>query len=203
MSIAGFAINAKRRAMRLAPLLMMTALAVSVLRCNEVRLGGECIKGDCVNGMGQIRLSDGSVHEGDFRDGVPNGFGQRTTQDGKVYVGDWRGDDIPSYAAVFLKKGWDFTGGIENLLFQGEGILHWKCGASVKGQWERGRLHGTAVWHLKIPGEPKRLSVTMLHGVPESGNGVGYNDTGEFIIGTFLGGRWSGRRYSSDCVPLE
>ena len=46
-----------------------------------------CLKGDCRNGKGQFKSSDGRVYVGDFTAGMLDGVGKLTYPDGTVYQG--------------------------------------------------------------------------------------------------------------------
>jgi hypothetical protein len=52
---------------------------------------GECIEGDCENGLGIYVFSDGSFYKGEWKDGFPEGSGTLKYIDGLKDEGEWRG----------------------------------------------------------------------------------------------------------------
>ena len=52
---------------------------------------GECIEGDCENGLGTYVFTDGSSYSGEWKDGFPNGSGILKYIDGLKDEGEWRG----------------------------------------------------------------------------------------------------------------
>ena len=52
---------------------------------------GECIEGDCENGLGIYVFTDGSSYSGEWRDGFPEGSGILKYIDGHKDEGEWRG----------------------------------------------------------------------------------------------------------------
>ena len=52
---------------------------------------GECIEGDCENGLGTYVFTDGSSYSGAWQDGFPEGPGTLKFLDGSKYEGEWRG----------------------------------------------------------------------------------------------------------------
>ena len=52
---------------------------------------GECIEGDCENGMGTYVFTDGSSYNGEWKDGFPEGSGSLKYINGSVDVGIWQG----------------------------------------------------------------------------------------------------------------
>jgi len=52
---------------------------------------GECIEGDCENGLGTYVFTDGSFYSGEWKDGFPEGSGTLKYIDGLKDEGEWRG----------------------------------------------------------------------------------------------------------------
>jgi hypothetical protein len=50
---------------------------------------GECIEGDCENGLGTYVFTDGSTYSGEWKDGYPEGSGILKYIDGPSYKGKW------------------------------------------------------------------------------------------------------------------
>jgi hypothetical protein len=52
---------------------------------------GECIEGDCENGLGTYVYTDGSSYSGEWKDGFPEGPGILKYIDGSRLKGKWAG----------------------------------------------------------------------------------------------------------------
>jgi len=52
---------------------------------------GECIEGDCENGLGTYIFTDGSSYSGEWKDGFPDGSGILRYIDDLKDEGEWRG----------------------------------------------------------------------------------------------------------------
>ena len=79
----------------------------------------DCINGDCKDGYGVAIYSDGSVYEGNFRNGYYDGQGIFTMTDGSKYEGE------------FYKGN-----------FSGYGVFSYPDGTTKTGMWDRSRFAG-------------------------------------------------------------
>lgn len=101
---------------------------------------GNCI-GDCENGFGYYKYSDGSIYVGFFTGKKPNYVGAYTFRDGSSYIGEWvygkrNFQGFESYADGTSYRG-EFMEGKRN----GEGVLYNKSGKVIsKGNWIKGKL---------------------------------------------------------------
>ena len=82
--------------------------------------GGKARK--LATGRGTLRFHDGSIYEGEFKDGLRHGHGKLTQDDGDVYEGGWR-TDKPF----------------------GQGCLNFAAGGYCEGEWAHGVMHGPGV----------------------------------------------------------
>ena len=74
------------------------------------------------DGYGKTTLSDGSVYEGQFKDGKFDGKGQLDFADQRQYTGEFK-----------------------NGLFDGNGVLTYADGSKYEGEFKEGRLSGQGV----------------------------------------------------------
>jgi len=74
------------------------------------------------DGQGKTKQEDGSIYEGQFKDGLFDGLGVLTDLNGDRYEGEF-------------KYG----------LYDGEGVLLYTDGSKYEGQFKRGRLNGEDV----------------------------------------------------------
>ena len=78
-----------------------------------------CQRGNCYDGEGTLRFTDGALYHGNFRGGKFNGTGTLTYPDGSVYRGRFR-----------------------DQLQDGKGLLTDAEGNRYEGQWQAGKRHG-------------------------------------------------------------
>ena len=84
---------------------------------------GECISGDCKNGIGIYTLPDGSKYEGEWKDSLMNGQGKMRMRNGDKYVGEYK-----------------------NGLNCGQGTYTWIDGSVYEGEWKAGLKHGQGTY---------------------------------------------------------
>lgn len=67
-----------------------------------------CTLGSCLNDYSQIRYSDNSIYEGEFKDNSKDGFGIQKTENGNLFIGQWNKDrkDGNFYVFDINKKKW-------------------------------------------------------------------------------------------------
>lgn len=80
-------------------------------------LYGQCISGDCQNGIGILLMENGERYAGQFSQGKANGIGSWYYFDGSQYTGQWK-----------------------NGLREGEGVWRSSVGEEQAGTWMRDRL---------------------------------------------------------------
>ena len=57
-----------------------------------------------------MQYANGSVYEGQWRNGVREGFGRLIHVTGDMYEGDWRGDKANGYGVFSNLQGYQFEG---------------------------------------------------------------------------------------------
>ena len=80
-------------------------------------LFGQCISGDCQNGIGILLLENGERYAGQFSQGKAHGIGSWYYQDGSLYTGNWK-----------------------NGLRDGEGVLRSASGKERPTTWRLGHM---------------------------------------------------------------
>ena len=90
-------------------------LYLSLLLCSG--LYGQCISGDCQDGIGILLMENSERYAGQFSQGKANGVGSWYYQDGSQYTGQWK-----------------------NGLREGEGVWRSAMGEEQRGTWMRDRL---------------------------------------------------------------
>lgn len=93
------------------------------------------------NGEGTFYQSDDSKYIGNFSNGFPNGNGKQIFSDGSFFQGCFmNGKKI--YGKFEWKDGNFYQGGIEDDLFNGQGIYEWGGKKKYNGSWKKGKMHG-------------------------------------------------------------
>jgi len=125
----------------------------------------KCIKGDCINGYGVYKFSDGAVYEGHFKNqdfygsgkyisvgdhkgdiyegeyknGKKNGYGTYTYRSGDIYEGEWE-NSVNHGLGIYIWSGeWEgqiYLGEHDNDIYNGYGILTYRNGEIESGIWE-------------------------------------------------------------------
>ncbi len=133
---------------------------------------GKCIKGNCVNGYGELVLPSGDEYKGDFLQGKFHGQGIMYFKSGDKYLGAWashrregRGRyvfaDGSEYLGQFIQDrfhgkgvmtsavGDRYEGDFRDGLFDGQGTMHYADGSTFVGQWQQGKRNGEGVMSLR------------------------------------------------------
>jgi hypothetical protein len=106
-----------------------------------------CLRGNCVNGEGEIFYSPGITYSGQFVNGIREGRGTQIHFDGSKYIGKFKNDT-----------------------FEGNGVLYSKSGQIIsKGQFKNGKFIESSSLKLGIStdfqeGDTVKFSVTELGG---------------------------------------
>ena len=76
----------------------------------------ECIKGNCVNGVGTFEMKGEYTYTGQFKNGKPDGRGEVVHSNGNRYVGEVKEDK-----------------------YNGQGIFYYADGGKLEGQFKDDR----------------------------------------------------------------
>ncbi|MEZ5013750.1 MAG: C1 family peptidase [Chitinophagales bacterium] len=71
----------------------------------ELLVDNGCASGDCNEGYGVYKFSNGQRYEGHFKGGTRNGYGIYTWPDGSAYAGEWLNDKRHGEAVIYLTNG--------------------------------------------------------------------------------------------------
>lgn len=76
-----------------------------------------CVKGDCKNGIGELKFGSGSIYKGEFQNEKFRGYGVLKLDTGGIYKGQFPGSDSAMGWGVFTNKhGRVFTGQWNNFM---------------------------------------------------------------------------------------
>ncbi len=105
-------------------------------------LHAQCLKGDCTEGYGEMKLPDGSVYKGWFKNGKMHGSGIRYYRRGDVYLG-WFAEGLrEGEGRLKFAEGHDFLGQWHADRRNGYGKMRWVDGTRYEGNWQDDLPHG-------------------------------------------------------------
>lgn len=108
----------------------------------------ECVKGDCVNGKGEMKFSSGS-YNGQWKDGLRNGYGVFSWDNGDVYKGNWVEDKRHGAGEYTWHDGSRYKGNYSHGIRSGYGIYYYTNGTIYEGTWQNNLKHGIANFYYK------------------------------------------------------
>ncbi len=105
-------------------------------------LPAQCLKGDCTEGYGELRLPDGTVYKGWFKNGKMHGSGICYYRRGDVYLG-WFVEGLrEGEGRLKFAEGHDFLGQWRADRRNGFGRMKWADGSRYEGNWKDDLPHG-------------------------------------------------------------
>jgi hypothetical protein len=85
-------------------------LLFALLVFTAMNAQAQCTSGDCQDGYGTYKYSDGSVYVGQFKDGKANGYGTCYYANGDKYVGYWKNHKAEGEGSMYNADGTVTTG---------------------------------------------------------------------------------------------
>eukprot|EP00179_Madagascaria_erythrocladioides_P014418 CAMPEP_0198364718 /NCGR_PEP_ID=MMETSP1450-20131203/153807_1 /TAXON_ID=753684 ORGANISM="Madagascaria erythrocladiodes, Strain CCMP3234" /NCGR_SAMPLE_ID=MMETSP1450 /ASSEMBLY_ACC=CAM_ASM_001115 /LENGTH=362 /DNA_ID=CAMNT_0044072157 /DNA_START=611 /DNA_END=1699 /DNA_ORIENTATION=- len=95
-----------------------------------------------LNGLGTMRLADGSHYMGQLQDGMMHGVGTLTCSTGLVYKGDFERGMKCGRGMTTFTDGRKHIGSYEDNEIHGHGSLHFADGSRYSGAFANGKAHG-------------------------------------------------------------
>ena len=106
---------------------------------------GDCLEGDCINGIGTFKISRGShngaIYKGEFKDGKRHGQGTIIYPDGSEYVGQWQNNSPNGQGTLTYFYGEIYVGEFRNGMRQGIGSHTYGNIMQYEGEWKLSLLH--------------------------------------------------------------
>jgi len=93
-------------------------------------------------GHGVYRCPDGDVYDGEFKAGERNGRGTMRYSDSAVYEGEWKADDRHGRGTMRYADGDVYEGEWKENTFGGHGTLREADGDMYEGEWKADDRHG-------------------------------------------------------------
>lgn len=93
-----------------------------------------------------LKSSDGSVYEGECKDGIRHGQGIYTWVSGNRYEGAWKEGKRHGKGKLVHASGAVYDGNFSDGLEHGRGIMTWPNGARYEGEYSQGKFHGIGIY---------------------------------------------------------
>ena len=103
---------------------------------------GKCIEGDCVNGLGTMTYSDGSIYVGEQKNGLFNGQGALSITDNWEYEGEWKDGERHGRGSMTELGGGKYVGDWQEGKRHGRGYEKRSDGIAMEGFWVNGIFIG-------------------------------------------------------------
>jgi len=94
------------------------------------------------SGNGSLRIDDGGIYIGEWKQGLRNGNGVYTSIDGALYSGPWLNDRFQGRGVFVSETNQVYTGDWNNGLRHGSGIETWAHGAFYTGHYYLDKRNG-------------------------------------------------------------
>lgn len=101
-----------------------------------------CIKGNCFNGYGTYKYSNGNEYVGNFVEGQPHGDGILYCSNGNKYLGSWERSWRQGKGRFVFAEGHEYLGEMHRNHFQGKGVMSYANGDKYNGQWKASKPNG-------------------------------------------------------------
>lgn len=159
------------------------------------------------DGRGMYEYSDGSVYDGEWRDGKRHGQGEYEDdhsfydgewkddkqhgkgtyeqKDGVTYVGDFVNDRLEGKGTLTKPDGSIYVGDFVRNEFEGNGNLHKSNGDKYIGEFKKGKLHGNGTYTLMNGDVYKGEHADGLR----NGNGKMVHSDGTITAGIWVKGK--------------
>jgi hypothetical protein len=107
---------------------------------------GQCAKGDCENGKGTYKYSDGAEYEGQWKNSRLDGQGTLTYLDGSNYEGQWKNGQRNGQGTYIYPDGSKYVGQFKNNQRNGQGTYTFPDGSKYIGEWKNGQINGQGTY---------------------------------------------------------
>lgn len=151
----------------------------------------ECIKGNCENGSGTYKWTEGDVYEGQWKDGKMNGQGTYKYPDGGVYVGQYKNNIQNGQGTFKYSDGGVYEGQWKDARKNGQGTYTNINGVKSSGIWVDDELKGKSLEDLDKLTQSNQTNTECIDGDCENGQG-----TYKFPSGAVYEGQWKDDKFN-------
>lgn len=124
--------------------LIIGSLSISL----SVSLLGNCIKGNCFDGVGILTTSSNATYYGEFANGKLQGKGSIRFANGDTYEGSFSNSMMQGNGIFKYRSGHVYQGGMEKNKKHGIGKMLFANGDSYEGQWISDLMHGKGTYQF-------------------------------------------------------
>ena len=107
-------------------------------------------KKNYLNGICEIKYSDGSFYRGESLNNQRSGIGFYRLYDGTIYIGEFYNDLMKGYCIIYYNNERMYQGQIENGLKNGYGEFTWGIGQKYIGNYKDDLKHGFGIFISNI-----------------------------------------------------
>jgi hypothetical protein len=107
---------------------------------------GQCTKGDCENGQGTYKYSDGAEYQGQWKNSRLNGIGTLTYLDSSTYDGQWKNGQRNGQGTYIYPDGTKYVGQFKDNQRNGQGTYTFSDGSKYTGEWKNGQVNGRGTY---------------------------------------------------------
>jgi len=148
-----------------------------------------CVSGDCTNGTGVYRTSNGNLFSGSFFNGKFQGKGKLTYKDGGIYEGDFVNGKMQGNGVYSFRDGKKYDGSFFQGKMEGKGTLVYDSGNRYEGTFVNNMKNGSGIfWYA----DSSRYEGNFSNDVMD-GHGTLYYANEDRYSGTFIKGKQTGK----------
>ncbi len=130
--------------------ILPTILLLLIWSSAITSLNAQCLTGNCQNGSGAYRYTNGAKYYGQFADGKPHGKGTMDYNAKSRYAGDWKNGVREGQGSMIYQNGDIYVGPFTKGRVQGDnGTMTYAKGDKYVGQWVSDQPNGQGVYHFK------------------------------------------------------
>jgi LysM repeat protein len=96
----------------------------------------QCTEGNCENGQGTYKYSNGDKYKGEWKNNRCDGQGTLTYLDGSNYVGQWKNHQRHGQGTYIYSDGSKYIGQFKDNQRHGQGTYIFPDGSKYVGQWK-------------------------------------------------------------------
>jgi hypothetical protein len=101
-----------------------------------------CMLGDCSNGIGVYKFSNGSFYFGTFSNGKRSGFGKLDFSNGNYYIGEFYNNQYEGLGSYTWSEHNYYMGEYKNGKYHGKGVMYYNKTRYDAGTWANGKFQG-------------------------------------------------------------
>jgi hypothetical protein len=117
-----------------------------IISSYQVPAFGQCTKGDCENGQGTYKYSDGAEYQGQWKNSRLDGQGTLTYLDGSNYEGQWKNSQRNGQGTYSYPDGSKYVGQFKDNQRDGQGTYTFPDSSKYIGEWKNGQINGQGTY---------------------------------------------------------